>query len=52
MKKLAIAGFISLMIAGITGCNDVEIASSNLKKANDSFEINRRIVFYNTMNGE
>jgi hypothetical protein len=52
MKKLAIAGLISLMIASITGCSDAEIASSNLKKAADSFEINRRIVFYNTMNGE
>ena len=52
MKKLVIAGLISLMIASITGCSDAEIASSNLKKAADSFEINRRIVFYNTMNGE
>lgn len=52
MKKLAIVGLISLMIAGLFGCSDAEIASSNLKKAADSFEINRRIVFYNTMNGE
>ena len=52
MKKLAIVGLISLMTANIIGCSDAEIASSNLKKAADSFEINRRIVFYNTMNGE
>lgn len=31
----------------IIGCNDADIASHNLSKAADNFEINRRIVFYN-----
>ncbi len=33
---------------GLAGCDDpAQIASSNLSKAADNFEINRRIVFYN-----
>jgi len=45
---------ISACLIGIlaVGCSDAQIASDNLKKAADNFEINRRIVFYNTMNGE
>lgn len=52
MKKIALAGIVSLMVAGLFGCSDADIASSNLRKAADSFEINRRIVFYNSINGE
>ena len=40
-----------LPIAGIgialAACTDAQIASQNLSKAADYFEINRRIVFYN-----
>ncbi len=43
IKKLtALATVIAL-----AGCSDADIASSNLSKAADNFEINRRIVFYN-----
>lgn len=36
------------LIGLLTGCqDDAQIASSNLTKAADNFEINRRIVFYN-----
>ena len=36
-----------------SGCsNDAHVASSNLSKAADNFEINRRIVFYNGITGE
>ena len=34
------------------GCTDARIASNNLSKASDMFEIDRRIVFYNGINGE
>lgn len=47
MKKIA---FISILIGlaiTLTGCTDADIASSNLSKAADNFEIDRRIVFYN-----
>lgn len=31
----------------LAGCNDADVASSNLSKAADQFQILRRIVFYN-----
>lgn len=31
----------------LVGCSDADVASSNLSKAADNFEVNRRIVFYN-----
>ena len=50
MKK-AIA--IALAIAALAGCaRDADVASRNLSKAADMFEINRRIVFYNGITGE
>jgi len=44
MKKIAIALAIT---AGLTACNDAQIASSNLSKAADNFEVLRRVVFMN-----
>lgn len=49
MKKLI------LMLAAVStliGCSDADVASSNLSKAADQFEITRRIVFYNGITGE
>lgn len=49
MKKL----LLTLPLIGTLGaCSDANIASHNLSKAADNFEINRRIVFYNGINGE
>ena len=40
--------FVVLSVFVVTsGCNDARVASRNLSKAADYFEINRRIVFYN-----
>lgn len=44
MKKIII--FI-LMVIMLTACTDADVASTNLSKAADNFEINRRVVFYN-----
>ena len=45
IKKLLL---LVLAIAVLAGCDtDANIASRNLSKAADMFEINRRIVFYN-----
>ncbi|MEN5275829.1 hypothetical protein ABE527_02655 [Brucella sp. TWI432] len=45
-KKLyAIATLVSAL--ALSACTDAQIAESNIKKAADQFEINRRIVFYN-----
>ena len=49
MKKLLSAVVIAgMMTAGLTGCStDANIASYNISKAAEQFEITRRIVFYN-----
>ena len=37
----------------LAGCsNDADVASHNISQAADNFQINRRIVFYNGVNGE
>ena len=43
----AFAAFAFLFITIFMGCDDVDVASHNLSKAADNFEIHRRIVFYN-----
>lgn len=48
MKKLILIPLLALL----AGCSDADIASHNLSKAADMFEINRRIVFYNGITGE
>ncbi|MCP4520965.1 MAG: hypothetical protein GY827_04605 [Cytophagales bacterium] len=48
MKKLVLA--ISILVVSLftfTGCTDADVASQNLRKAADQFEIYRRVVFYN-----
>ena len=45
MKYLLL--FIMLMTGLSVGCTDAEMASRNLSKAAEQFEIKRRIVFYN-----
>lgn len=41
----------SLALMG-EGCSDADVASHNLSTAADNFQIERRIVFYNGINGE
>ena len=45
MKNSMIA--IALLPLFLAGCDDARVASQNLSKAADNFEIDRRIVFYN-----
>lgn len=49
MKKLL---FIPLLLFLLAGCSDADVASENLSRAADMFEIDRRIVFYNGITGE
>jgi len=50
MKKFL---FIILALSAfITGCSDADIASRNLSKSADYFEVNRRVVFYNGITGD
>lgn len=42
----------TILAGGLAACsNDADIASRNLSKAADNFEIERRIVFYNGITG-
>lgn len=47
----AILGAVAVVILA-AGCSDADVASSNLSKAADNFEVTRRIVFYNGITGE
>jgi len=38
--------------AAMSACSDADVASANLSKAADQFEVSRRIVFYNGITGE
>ena len=43
--KLAVAAVVASLT--LSACNDAKIASQNLSKAAEQFEITRRVVFYN-----
>lgn len=53
MKKVIymVSVFMGLGLMA-AGCSQADVASENLSKAADSFEITRRIVFYNGITGE
>lgn len=50
MKKFILSALIGLSVIGCS--SDADIASRNMSKAADMFEVNRRVVFYNGINGE
>jgi hypothetical protein len=51
MKR--VVAFAALLgLAPIAACTDADVASSNLSRAADQFEITRRIVFYNGITGD
>ena len=47
MRKLITALLVGLSVLSLAGCDDSTVATINLVKAADNFEVNRRIVFYN-----
>jgi hypothetical protein len=50
MKKLIT--LVAAAAAMLTGCSDADVASNNLSKAADQFEVTRRVVFYNGITGD
>lgn len=52
MKKLLIA--LAVAVPMLAGCveDDAKVATHNMTKAADNFELMRRIIFYNTWTGE
>jgi hypothetical protein len=51
-KRTVIVSTILAAGVALASCTDADIASTNLSKAADMFEINRRIIFYNGITGE
>lgn len=49
MKKILM---LILAAISVSACTDADIASSNLSRAAEQFELDRRIVFYNGITGE
>lgn len=52
MKKLLAFAVVVILAVLLVGCTDAEVASNNLSKSADMFELNRRIVFYNGITGQ
>lgn len=51
--KIVLSIMLVVSIALLAGCSrDSTVASYNLSKQSDMFEIDRRVVFYNGINGE
>ncbi len=50
MNKIGFILFLLVLL--FTSCSDADVASQNISKEADMFRINRRIVFYNGINGE
>lgn len=52
-KKVVAIALATLLGAGLSGCSsDADVASKNISKDADNFKINRRVIFYNGINGE
>jgi hypothetical protein len=49
IKKILAAVLVTVAVAG---CNEADTVSNNLSQAADQFEVLRRVVFYNGINGE
>lgn len=48
MKTITIrVALLTLVATLLTGCDDADVASHNLSKAAQNFEIDRRVIFYN-----
>ena len=52
MKKLWIVLLFMLAVLMLSGCTDADIASHNISRKSDFFEIPRRVIFYNGITNE
>lgn len=52
MKKLWITLLSMLAVLMLCGCTDADIASHNISRKSDFFEIPRRVIFYNGITNE
>jgi hypothetical protein len=51
MKSIKTFALAATALA-VVACTDADIASQNLSKAADNFEVSRRVVFYNGITGD
>ena len=51
MKKV-IGLLIMVLMISFSGCSDASVASANLSRQAEQFQLERRIVFYNGITGE
>lgn len=51
MKKILVGALVALSLIGCSS-SDADIASYNMSRAADNFEVTRRIVFYNGITGD
>lgn len=47
LKKIILGALALASVAALAACSSADVASSNLSRAADNFEVDRRIVFYN-----
>jgi hypothetical protein len=53
MKKVFLFLVVAILsLSVLVGCTNADVASANLSKQADMFQVNRRIVFYNGVTGE
>lgn len=52
MNKILATCALAIGMGFLGGCTDADVASANLSKAADNFQIGRRIVFYNGITGD
>ena len=52
MKKWLMLGCIAVVLSGCVFSDEATVASNNLSKAADNFQVMRRIVFYNGITNE
>ncbi len=51
MKNITKIALLCAVAVFAAGCDDAKVASRNISKAADNFEVDRRIVFYNGVTG-
>ena len=52
MKKVMVLVFVIVLVFLVGCAPDADVASRNLSKAADMFEITRRVIFYNGITGD
>lgn len=52
IKRALLSALALCTVLGLAACSDADVASTNLSTAADNFQINRRVIFYNGINGE